>query len=101
VTIVDPFDFSRRKRIDAGTRSEELLVPIFRGGRQVYPSPPLTEIRERTGNQLALFHPGIKRFVNPHQYPVGLERGLHDLKTRLVLEARGVTDEWRAEGGDV
>jgi nicotinate phosphoribosyltransferase len=42
----------------------------------------------------------VKRFVNPHQYPVGLERGLHELKTRLVLAARGVGDEeWRGQGG--
>jgi len=38
--------------------------------------------------ELSKFHAGVKRFVNPHQYPVGLEKGLHDLKTRLVLAAR-------------
>jgi nicotinate phosphoribosyltransferase len=38
---------------------------------------------------LARFHFGIKRFINPHQYPVGLEEGLHELKTDLVLKARG------------
>ncbi len=95
VTIVDPFDFSRRRRIAAGGRSEELLVPVFRGGRQVYTEPPLDQVRARTAEQLARFHPGVRRFVNPHQYPVGLERGLHDLKTRLILEARGVDgDSW-------
>jgi nicotinate phosphoribosyltransferase len=36
-----------------------------------------------------MLHPGIKRFANPHQYPVGLEASLHDVKTRLVLAARG------------
>jgi nicotinate phosphoribosyltransferase len=36
-----------------------------------------------------MLHPGIKRFVNPHQYAAGLELGLHDLKTQLVLKARG------------
>jgi hypothetical protein len=28
--------------------------------------------------------------VNPHQYPVGLERNLFDVRTRLILEARGM-----------
>ena len=28
-------------------------------------------------------------FINPHQYPVGLESGLHELKTELILQARG------------
>jgi nicotinate phosphoribosyltransferase len=35
-------------------------------------------------------HAGIKRFVNPHQYPVGLALELQELKTRLVLQARGL-----------
>ena len=67
----------------------------------MYEVPPLAVSRERTGAQLARFHQGVKRFVNPHQYPVGLERSLHDLKTRLVLEARGVAEEgedWRTSG---
>ena len=43
-----------------------------------------------TASQLALFHPGVKRFVNPHRYPVGLEQQLFAMKTELVLRARGV-----------
>ena len=87
--IVDPLDSTRRKHIQRETAAEDLLVPIFNGGKQVYQSPPLAEIRRRTQSQLAMFHPGVKRFINPHQYPVGLELGLHDLKTELVLRARG------------
>jgi len=87
-TIVDPVDLTRRKRIPSGTPSEDLLVPIFRAGRNVYASPSLAESRQRTLDQLARFHAGIKRFVNPHRYPVGLERSLFDLKTRLIMKAR-------------
>jgi nicotinate phosphoribosyltransferase len=87
-TLVDPADLTRRKEIQPGTAFEELLVPVFRQGRRVYDPPPLAEVRRRVSEQLASFHPGIKRFVNPHQYPVGLELGLFDLKTRLILEAR-------------
>jgi len=88
-TVVDPLDPTRRKHLASGTPFEDLLVPVFKRGQQVYQSPPLTEIRQRTQNQLAMFHSGVKRFVNPHQYPVGLELGLHDLKTELILRARG------------
>lgn len=87
--IVDPLDPTRRREIPEGTPGEDLLVPIFRRGRQVYRCPSMDEIRARAASQLGLFHAGVKRFVNPHQFPVGLERGLHDLRTRLVLEARG------------
>jgi nicotinate phosphoribosyltransferase len=89
-TLVDPFDPTRQREVAAGTPGEDLLVPIFRGGRRVYDPPPLAESRARTFAQLAELHPGVKRFVYPHQFPVGLERGLHDLRTRLVLEARHV-----------
>jgi len=88
-TIVDPLDSTRRKHLPADTTYEDLLVPIFQQGKKVYHSPPLEEIRRRAQSQLAMFHSGVKRFVNPHQYPVGLELGLHDLKTELILRARG------------
>jgi nicotinate phosphoribosyltransferase len=88
-TIVDPLDVTRRKRFDGATH-EDLLVPIFNCGRLVYELPALPGIRRRTQEQLAGFHAGIKRFLNPHQYPVGLEYRLHELKTNLVLAARGL-----------
>lgn len=87
-TIVDPLDFTRRKRLPASDRHEDLLVPVVRSGRRVYDLPSLDDSRRRCADQLAGFHPGITRFLNPHEYPVGYEQGLFDLKTRLVLEAR-------------
>jgi nicotinate phosphoribosyltransferase len=87
--IVDPLDPTRRKHVPAGTPGEDLLVPLMRAGRAVAAPPPLEEARARVRGQLDRLHPGIKRFVHPHQYPVGLARELHDLKTRLILEQRG------------
>lgn len=88
LTIVDAADPARRKRIARDAAYEDLLVPIFRGGRCVYDAPALAQVRQRTADQLARLHPGIKRFVNPHLYPAGLERSLYDRKMRLVLQAR-------------
>ncbi|MGE5125419.1 MAG: nicotinate phosphoribosyltransferase [Betaproteobacteria bacterium] len=88
--IVDPLDPTRRKRIPAGTPGEDLLVAVMRGGRACYRSPGVREARARLRGQLDRLHSGIKRFVHPHQYPVGLSLELHELKTRLILEARGV-----------
>ncbi len=87
--IVDPADPTRRREIPELAAGEDLLVPIFRRGRRVYDPPPLASARARTNDQLGRFHAGVKRFLNPHRYPVGLERRLHDLRTRLVLGARG------------
>ena len=61
----------------------------MRAGRAVAAPPPIEEARTRVRDQLDRLHPGIKRFVHPHQYPVGLSRELHELKTRLILEQRG------------
>jgi hypothetical protein len=48
----------------------------------------LAASRARAMAQLAGFNAGVKRLANPHQYPVGLERKLHGVKTKLILEAR-------------
>jgi len=92
VMMVDPLDHTRRREMAAAPH-QDLLRPVFRRGRLVQQRPPLEAVRARTLAELARLHPGIKRFVNPHQYPVGLERRLFDLRTRLVLEARGLRPE--------
>ncbi|HEX7487297.1 MAG TPA: nicotinate phosphoribosyltransferase [Anaeromyxobacteraceae bacterium] len=88
--IVDPLDHTRRRELPADASGEDLLRPIFRAGALVYERPTLAACRQRTSDELALLHAGLKRFVNPHQYPAGLERNLFDLRTRLILEARGL-----------
>jgi nicotinate phosphoribosyltransferase len=88
-TLVDPLDPLRRRALDAALPHEDLLVPVLRAGEVVRPSPPLAQLRERTRAQLARLHPGVTRFLNPHQYPVGLESSLHERRSALVLQARG------------
>jgi len=96
-TMVDPLDMTRRKVFSTDTRSEDLLAPLLRGGERVYDLPSLDAIRSRLRGQLTTFHAGVKRFVNPHEYPVGLELGLHERKTDLILKARGFQSR-RASG---
>jgi len=88
--VVDPLDPTRRRRIPAGTPFQDLLLPVVRAGRVVYQTPPLEATQAHAREQVARLHSGIRRFVNPHQYPVGLALELHELKNRLVLEARGL-----------
>ena len=89
--MVDPLDFTRRRVIPEGTPYEDLLVPVLRGGEPVSTPPPLAASRARAAEQLGQLHAGAKRLVHPHAYPVGLERSLYDLRTRLILEARART----------
>jgi nicotinate phosphoribosyltransferase len=88
-TMVDPLDPTRRKRFAADAPYRLLLEPAMRAGTRVRAPEPLSAARERARSELAAFHAGIKRLVNPHRYPVGLERGLYERKTALVLAARG------------
>jgi nicotinate phosphoribosyltransferase len=87
-TIVDPLDMTRRKKIGSGCRHHDLLVPIIASGRQVYSVPSLEASKNYVREQLQNFHFTYKRILNPHQYPVGLEIGLHEVKTALILEER-------------
>jgi len=86
--IIDPLDFTRHKIIPLETSSEPLLVPVFRKGVLVYKLPALTQIQARTKQQLQSMDPTIRRFLNPHIYPVGLEESLHRLKTDLIKSFR-------------
>ena len=89
--MIDPLDPTRRRRLPVNATSADLLIPVVRSGRIVYEPPPVTAARERVRQQLSRLHAGVKRFVNPHQYPVGLTAALFDLRSRLILEARGLS----------
>lgn len=89
VTVVDPTDPIRRKVI-RGLSHEDVLIPVLRNGQLVGPSPALPESRARTRQQLASLHSGIKRLMNPHAYPAGLELGLFNLRYEMALKAKSI-----------
>ena len=82
--LVDPRDPTRTKRIPEGAETEDLLVPVFKSGRQMSQIPSIDAARDRTYSQLGMLHAGVKRFLNPHQYPAGLDPKLHKLRTNLL-----------------
>jgi nicotinate phosphoribosyltransferase len=84
--MIDPFDPTRRRSFEGEGR--DLLVPIFRDGDLVCDAPAIGEASAHRERDLARFHPGIKRFANPHRYPVGLEAGLYELRTKLIMQGR-------------
>ncbi len=86
--IIDPLDITKQKYLSDKYPYKELLEPIFKEGKQVYELPTLQDIQQRAKNELNHFHQGIKRFIHPHQYPVGLEKNLYNLKITLIREIR-------------
>lgn len=89
--IVDPLDPTKQHFLKTGIEFEDLLVPIFRNGERVYELPKLEDIRNKTRQNLEQFHVGVKRFLNPHQYVVGMEKSLYDLKVDLIKQIRSNT----------
>lgn len=86
--IIDPLDFTKKRTFGANDTFEDLLITIYTNGKLNYTLPTIEKIKERVAKQMASLHQGIKRFANPHVYPVGLEEQLFDLKTDLILNLR-------------
>lgn len=69
--------------LPAADRSQDLLVPIFRGGKRVYDPPPLRQVREHAVEQFRLF-----AGLDTAQYLVGLEAQLQQAREHLSEQAR-------------
>jgi len=89
--LVDIKNPHRHKRIPPDSESEDLLVPVLRSGELVYRRPTIEAIRQRGCEQREQLHPAIRRFMNPHEYPVGLDVGLHEKRERMIAELQSDT----------
>lgn len=85
--IFDPENTWKTKVLESFV-AKELLVPVFKSGKQVYECPSLEEIREHCKVSLASIWEEVKRFDNPHNYYVDLSRKLWDVKYGMLKEAR-------------
>ena len=73
--------------IPRNTRYSDLLVPIFRGGKVVYEAPSIETSRDHVRKQLSSAPPKILQLNNPLPYKIGLERSLHELRSKLIAQA--------------
>ena len=88
VTLVHPSDVTRTKTLPEGCSFEDLLKPVYRLGKLVDPLPTLPESQQRCREQLGHLHATVKRLQHPHEYPAGIEQGLHDRKLALIQQAK-------------
>lgn len=77
----------RERRSPAWDDGEDLLVPVWRNGKQVRQAESVDCCRQRAQEQLARLDPALKRLTRPRRYPVGLESRLHHLRERMILES--------------
>ncbi len=87
-SVIDPSDPTRRRVMPKDTGYKDLLVPVVVAGAAVGEQPSLTTIRTHLQKQLKTLHPSILRLDNPHEYPVGLNEQLYDLKTEMIVASR-------------
>jgi nicotinate phosphoribosyltransferase len=87
--IFDPHHTWKRKTLENFTATE-LLVPIFKDGKQVYDLPKLSDIRRHCEEEIAGMWDEVRRFSNPHNYYVDLSQKLWDIKNDM-LKARGAS----------
>lgn len=88
VTIIDPIDPTNRRTVSSVAPYRDLLIPIFRRGNLTYKQPSLKSTQGNTLQELQQFHVSIRRLLNPHTYPVGLEEKLYNLKLKLILKTK-------------
>jgi nicotinate phosphoribosyltransferase len=74
--------------IPANTAYSDLLVPIFRSGKVVYEAPRIETSRDHLRKQISCAPPEILRLNDPQPYKIGLERSLHELRSKLVAHAK-------------
>ena len=71
-------------RIRDAVRAEELLVPVFAGGRRLTQATPVKRLRERAQNQIASLAEEFKRLRNPEIYRVMLSESLGRWKEKMI-----------------
>ena len=67
---------------------ESYALPIFRAGQLVYEAPSIEASRERVRKQLSCAPPEILQLKDPTPYKMGLERSLHELRSKLITRVR-------------
>ena len=86
--IFDPHHTWKRKKLENFTATE-LLVPVFKNGKQVYELPSLQEIRRHCEEEVAGMWDEVRRFSNPHNYYVDLSQKLWDIKQDMLKSRKG------------
>ena len=85
--VVVDLETEEETEIPAEADYSDLLVPIFRKGQLLYEAPNIEAARERARTQLTCAPPEILRLENATRYKIGLERTLHQLRSRLIDRA--------------
>ena len=87
IELFDPEYTWKRKTLENFTATE-LLVPIFKNGKQVYELPSIDEIRKHCADEIEGMWDEVRRFTNPHNYYVDLSQKLWNIKHDMLSKYR-------------
>ncbi|MCL2575214.1 MAG: nicotinate phosphoribosyltransferase [Defluviitaleaceae bacterium] len=89
LTLFDPKAPWKKMYLKVGDfTARQMLTPIFKNGKCVYKSPPISEIAAYCKAEQATLWEEYRRLVNPHIMPVDLSQELYDLKQQMIWDAR-------------
>lgn len=83
-TLFDPVHTWKKTRVE-NFILKKLLVPVFKGGKCIYPEKSIQEIRAYREKEEDKLWNGVKRIKNPHKYFVDLSQELWDTKQDLLV----------------
>ena len=86
--IFDP-TYTWKRKVAQNFRAEKLQKKIFEGGKQVYNSPPVAEIREYRKQAVDSLWDEVTRFEKPHNYYVDLSPDLWNQRDELLRKNGG------------
>jgi nicotinate phosphoribosyltransferase len=90
--IIDPIDELRRKALPPGS-FYKLLEPLSKAGETLWKRNSVLQIQAVTRENLEQLDDSSKRLLKPHNYPVGLQRELFELRNNLRRDYRGLDEE--------
>lgn len=86
ITLFDPVHTWKKKTFQDYT-VEELLKPIFIGGKLVYEVPTIEQSRTYCAQQIEKLWDEVLRFENPQEYYVDLSLKLWNMKQSLLQDS--------------
>jgi nicotinate phosphoribosyltransferase len=86
--VFDPGHPLRHAPIPEGTSLRDIREVVVEDGARLSSPPALTAIAKRALNELRCLPEESLRLVDPHRYRVALSPKLHELRLRLIEEAR-------------
>jgi nicotinate phosphoribosyltransferase len=85
VTAHHPMYEYMKKTYRPPYQAREIMVPVFKNGKQVYDPPSIERVRKHAEEEMSRLEAESKRFSNPHIYKVSLSDKLHQIKKDLFV----------------